>query len=65
MWLFIVLLVKYKIRKWVKWMFNVRLAVWEMGVHSAVAGNVFDGVILCCPFSHMMSWMRSGTELSS
>ena len=21
-------------------------------------------LILCCPFSHQMSWMRSGTELS-
>ena len=29
----------------------------------AVAGDVFDGV-LCCPFSHTMSWMKSGTELS-
>ena len=24
----------------------------------------FDGVFLCCPFSHEMSWMRSGTYLS-
>ena len=22
---------------------------------------VFDGVFLCCPFSHEISWMRSGT----
>ena len=29
----------------------------------AVAGDVFDGVFLCC-ISHEMSWMRSGTELS-
>ena len=28
------------------------------------AGDVFDGVFLCCPFSHEMSWMRSGTYLS-
>ena len=32
--------------------------------HLAVAGVVFDGVFLCCPFSHEMSWMRSGTYLS-
>ena len=30
----------------------------------AVAGDVFDGVLLCCVFSHEMSWMRSGTALS-
>ena len=30
----------------------------------AVAGDVFDCVFLCCPFSHEMSWMRTGTELS-
>ena len=47
-------------------MLNVRLAgdhlqVWEIAVHLAVAGDVFDGVFLCCPFSHEMSWMRSGT----
>ena len=29
-----------------------------------VAGDVVDGVFLCCPFSHEMSWMRHGTELS-
>ena len=29
----------------------------------AVACGVFDGVFLCCPFSHDMSWMRSGTYL--
>ena len=23
--------------------------------------DVFDGVFLCCPFSHEMSWMRPGT----
>ena len=46
-------------------MLNARLAdghlVWEIAVHLAVAGDVFDGVFLCCPFSHEMSWMRSGT----
>ena len=26
-------------------------------VHLAVAGGVFDGVFLCCPFSHKISWM--------
>ena len=34
------------------------------GIHLAVAGDVFDGVFFCCPFSHEMSWMKSGTELS-
>ena len=39
-------------------MFNVRLAgghwppIWETAVHLAVAGDVFDGVFLYCPFSH-------------
>ena len=31
---------------------------------SAAAGDVYDNVILCCPFFHEMPWMRSGTELS-
>ena len=35
--------------------------VWDIAVHLAVAGDVFDGVFLCCPFSHEISWMRSGT----
>ena len=36
-----------------------------MDVHLAVAGDVFDGVLLCdVLFSHAMSWMRSGTESS-
>ena len=35
--------------------------VWEIAVLLAVAGDVFNGVSLCCPFSHEMSWMRSGT----
>ena len=26
--------------------------VWETAVHLAVAGGDFDGVFLCCPFSH-------------
>ena len=38
-------------------MLNVRLAsdhrpVWEIAVHLAVTGDVFDGAFLCCPFSH-------------
>ena len=34
-----------------------------MAVLLAIAGDVFDGVLfLCCPFSHEMSWMRSGAE---
>ena len=27
------------------------------------AGGVFDGVFLCCPLSHEMSWMRPGIKL--
>ena len=42
-------------------MLNVRLA---MAVHLAVGCDVFDGVFLCCLFSHWTSWMRSGTLLS-
>ena len=37
--------------------------IWETAIHLAAAGDIFDGVVLCCPFSHEMSWMRSGTEL--
>ena len=33
----------------------------EIAVHLAVAAAVFDGVFVCCPFSHEMSWLRSGT----
>ena len=33
--------------------------VWEIAVHLAVACDVYDGVFLCCPFPHEMSWMRS------
>ena len=33
--------------------------VWAVAVHLAVARVVYDGVFLCCPFSHEMSWMRS------
>ena len=32
--------------------------MWEIAVHLAFAGGVSDGV-LCCPFSHGMSLMRS------
>ena len=35
--------------------------VWETAVRLAVAGGIFDGVFLCCPFSHWVSWMRTGT----
>ena len=39
-------------------MLNVRLAGdREIAVHLAVAGDVFDCVFLCCPFSHEMSSM--------
>ena len=33
-----------------------------MGNHCSLA--VTGDVILCCPFSHEMSWMISGTKLS-
>ena len=40
-------------------MLNVRLAgehlLWEITVHLAIACDVFDGVVLCCSFSHEMS----------
>ena len=45
-------------------MLNVRLAgdhLCEIAVHLAVAGDGFDGVFLCCPFSQEMFWIRSGT----
>ena len=45
-------------------MLNVRLAgdpVWVIAVHLAVAGDVYLGVFLCCPISHEISWIRSGT----
>ena len=36
-----------------------------MTVHLDVAVDVFDGVLFCAVlYSHEMSWMRSGTELS-
>ena len=43
---------------------NYRIAgdhLYGIAVHLAVAGDVFDGVFLCCPFSHEMSRMRSET----
>ena len=33
--------------------------MWETAVRMAVAYDVYDGVFLCCLFSHEMSWMRS------
>ena len=33
----------------------------KLAVHLAVAGDVFDGVFLCYPFPHEMSWMGSET----
>ena len=36
-----------------------------MAVFLVVAGDVFDGVLFCAVlFSHEVSWMRSGIELS-
>ena len=37
----------------------ILMSVWEIAVHLAVACDVDDGVFLCCPFSHEVSWMRS------
>ena len=34
-------------------------AVWKIAVHLAVACDVYDGVFMCCSFSHVVSWMRS------
>ena len=49
-------------------MLHVRLAgdhlYWEIAVHLVAAADVYDGVFLCCPFSHEMPWMRSGTKSS-
>ena len=49
-------------------MLNVRLAsdhlYGKLLFHLAVAGDLHDGAFLCCPFSHEMSWMRFGTQLS-
>ena len=36
------------------------------GCSPGCSGDVFDGVlflIVCCPFSYEMFWMRSGTEI--
>ena len=38
--------------------------MWEVAGHLAVAGGVYDGVFLCCPFSHEIFWMRSWTSMS-
>ena len=35
--------------------------VWEIAVHLAVAGGVYDGVFSCRPFPHEISWMKSLT----
>ena len=57
--LFVVILVIYKCKNRGKLMLNVRPAedhlYGSIAVHLAVAGDVFDGVFLCCPFSHEMS----------
>ena len=39
-------------------------ACMEKAVHLAVAGDVFDSVLLCAVFFPEISWMRSWTELS-
>ena len=36
-----------------------------MAVHLAVACDVCDSVVLCYPFSHEMSWMRSWNLIGS
>ena len=31
--------------------------MWEIAVHLAVAGGVYDGVFLCCPFpTRSLGW---------
>ena len=44
-------------------MLNVRLAgdhlSAKIAAHLVVAGDVFDDIFLCFPFSHDRSWMRS------
>ena len=40
---------------------SINQAVWEIAVHLVVTCDVFIDVSLCCPFSHEMSWIRSGT----
>ena len=40
---------------------NCKRYLVQIAIHLAVAGDVFNGVSLCYPFSHEMSWMRSGT----
>ena len=70
LWLFVVLLVRYKTKienRW-EWLFDIGLAcghLSEIAVRLAVAGNVFE-CVLCCAvlFYHKRSWMRSWTELS-
>ena len=39
--------------------FNFDFYVVSITVHLGVACIVYDGVFLCCPISHEMSWMRS------
>ena len=34
----------------------------KIAVHLAIAGDVFNGVSLCCPFSHEVSCVRSETK---
>ena len=41
--------------------FLLRLVTIDATIDEAVAGDIFDGVFLCCLFSHETSWMRSGT----
>ena len=36
-----------------------KLLVWKIAVHLAVGCDDYDGVFLCCPFSHEVSWTRS------
>ena len=61
----VLILVIYKYKNRVRIDVNYKTSrippVWEIAVHLAVAGDVSDGVFLCCPFSHEMCWMRSGT----
>ena len=42
--------IKKKIKIDVKCLTSRWPPVWEIAIHLTVAGDVFDGVFLCCPF---------------
>ena len=66
---FFVSLVRYKTRKYVK-MLKIRIAgehlywKWLFTLLLLVMSLMVPDFVLCRPFSHEMSWIRPGTELS-